>query len=171
MSLIEMMIVVILIGILAGIAASKLDWNRYRAEAVARGALSDISTAQRTAVSLQTDVRITTVSNDRLQIHEDANNNGAIDGTERVTYAVLDHGYQFGQGTIAATPAPADATDLSAVTVVFRRDGSASRGGSYYISSSNYDPTCKYCRGIAISRSTGRAVSYSRATGTWVRGN
>jgi len=171
MSLIEMMIVVILIGILAGIAASRLDWNRYRAEAVSRGVLSDIATAQRTAVSLQTDVRLTTLSNDRLRIHEDANNNGAVDAGERVVYSVLDHGYQFGQGSIAAVPAPADATDLSGVTVVFRRDGSASRGGTYYISAPSYDPSCKYCRGIAIARSTGRAVSYSRATGAWVRGN
>ncbi|HET9064655.1 MAG TPA: type II secretion system protein [Gemmatimonadales bacterium] len=171
MSLIEMMVVVILIGILAGIAASRLDWNRYRAEAIGRGVLSDIATAQRTAVSLQTDVRVSTLSSDRLRIHEDANNNGAIDGGERVTYSVLEHGYQFGRGSIAAVPAPADATDLSTVTLVFRRDGSASRGGTYYVSSTNYDPTCKYCRGIAIARSTGRAVSYSRATGTWVRGN
>lgn len=166
-----MMIVIILIGLLAGIAASRLDWGRYRAEAVARGALASISTAQRTAVSLQTDVRLIPVGTNRLQIHEDANNNGSIDGSERVTYLVLDHGYQFGQGSIAAVPAPADATDLSAMTVIFRRDGSASRGGTYYISSPAYDPDCKYCRGIALTRATGRAVSYSRATGAWVRGN
>lgn len=171
MSLIEMLIVVVLIGLLAGIAASRLDWNRYRAESVARGVLSSIATAQRTAVSLQTNVRLTTVSGDRLRIHEDANNNGSIDGSERVIFSVLDHGYRLGQGSIEGTPVPADATDLSTVTVVFRRDGSASRGGTFYVSSSNYDPDCKYCRGVAISRSTGRAVSYSRATGAWVRGN
>ncbi|HPF62023.1 MAG TPA: GspH/FimT family protein [Gemmatimonadales bacterium] len=170
-SMIEMLVVIILIGILAGIAASRLDWVRYRADSVARGVLADLSAAQRTAVSLQTDVRITTLSNDRLRIHEDANNNGAVDGSERVTFTVLENGFRFGKGSMAGTPAPADATDLSTVTLVFRRDGTASRGGTFYLSSPVADTTCRYCRAVAIARSTGRAVGYSNASGAWVRAN
>lgn len=171
-TLIEMLVVVILIGILAGIAASKLDFVRYRADSIGRGVLSDISAAQRTAVSLQTDVRITMDgSATRLQIHEDANNNGVIDGSERVTYSALENGFKLGKGTMTGTPAPADPTDLSGVTLVFRRDGTASVGGTYYISSPVDDPTCRYCRAVSVARATGRTAAYSFATGAWVRGN
>jgi type II secretory pathway pseudopilin PulG len=166
-----MLVVIVLIGILAGIAASRLDWMRYRADSELRGIQATLSAAQRTAVSLQTDIRITTLTGDRLRVHEDANNNGAIDGSERVTYSVLDNGFQLGQGSTPGTPTPADPTDLSTVTLVFRRDGSASRGGSYYITGPVADPDCKYCRAVAIARATGRTVGYSYSSGAWARGN
>ncbi len=166
-----MLIVIVMIGILAGIAGSRLDWNRYRADSIARGVMAGISTAQRTAVSLQSDVRVTTLSADRLRIHEDADNDGTIDSGERVTYLPLEHGYLLGKGSVSNLPAPEDPTDLSTVTLVFRRDGTASRSGTYYIRAGSNDPTCKYCRAIAVARATGRTVMYSRATGAWVRGN
>ncbi len=170
-SLMEMLIVIVLIGILAGIAASRLDWMRYRADAALRGVQADLATAQRTAVSLQTDVRVTTLTGDRLRIHEDANNSGTIDASERVTYSVLDNGFTLGQAGIPDLPAPADPTDLSTLTVVFHRDGSASRGGAFYIASPTNDSDCKYCRAVAVARSTGRTVGYSHASLAWVRGN
>lgn len=170
-TLIEMLIVIIMIGILAGMAASRLDWNRYRADAVARGLLAQISTAQRTAVSLQNDVRITTLTGDRIRIHEDTDNDGSVDSGERVTYAPLEYNFVLGKGSMSNVPAPADPTDLSGVTLVFRRDGTASRAGTFYVGSGSADATCKYCRAIAVARSTGRTVWYSRATGAWVRGN
>jgi type II secretory pathway pseudopilin PulG len=164
-----MLVVIVLIGILSGIAASKLDWVRYRADSISRGVLADLAQAQRTAVSLQMDVRVSVVGTDRLRIHEDANNNGAIDGSERVVFAALDHGFQLGQGAMAAVPAPADPTNLTAV--VFRRDGTASRGGTFYVASPLPDATCRYCRAASVARATGRVVWYSMSTGTWVRGN
>lgn len=170
-SLIEMLIVIIMIGILAGIAASRLDWNKYRADSIARGVLAAVSTAQRTAVSLQNDVRITTLSGDRLRIHEDTDNDGTIDGGERVTYATLEYNYRLGKGSVSNVPAPADPTDLSTVTLVFRRDGTASRSGTFYIRAGSTDTACKYCRAVSVARATGRTVYYSRATGAWVRGN
>jgi prepilin-type N-terminal cleavage/methylation domain-containing protein len=170
-SLIEMLIVVIMIGILAGMAVSRLDWNRYRADSVARGLMADISTAQRTAVSLQSDVRVTVLDNRRLRIHEDLDNDGAIDGGERVTYSPLEYNFVIGKGSASNVPSPADPTDLATVTLVFRRDGTASRSGTYYIRSGLPDADCKYCRAIAVARATGRTVWYSRATGAWVRGN
>lgn len=169
LSLIEMLVVIVLIGILAGIAASKLDWVRYRADSISRGVLSDLAQAQRTAVSLQMDVRVTALTNDRLQIHEDANNNGAIDGAERVLFSVLDHGFQLAQGGMPGVPAPADPGELT--SVVFRRDGTASRGGTFYVASPLPDSPCKYCRAASVARATGRVVWYSYSSGAWVRGN
>jgi prepilin-type N-terminal cleavage/methylation domain-containing protein len=166
-TLIEMLIVIVMIGILAGIASSRLDWVRYRADSVVRGLIGDLSQAQRTAVSLQMDVRVSVIGNDRIRIHEDANNNAAIDTGERVLYSVLDDGFRLGKGAMAGLPAPAEPTELTAL--VYRRDGSASRSGSLYISSPRPDPACKWCRGLAVTRVTGRVEGYSFATGTWVR--
>ncbi len=169
-TLIEMMIVIVIIGILAGITVSRLDWGGYRAQSVGRGLMSDLSQAQRTAVSLQTDVRVSQPSNTRLMIHEDANNNASVDNGERVTYSVLETGYGFGLGTGASVLAsPAAGTELS--SIIFRRDGTASTSGTFYVHGPAADSTCKYCRAVEITRATGRAVIYSHATGAWVRGN
>lgn len=169
-TLFELLVVIVIIGLLAGITASRLNWGGYRAQSVGRGVMSDLSQAQRTAVSLQTDVRVSQPSNTRLMIHEDANNNGAVDNGERVTYSVLETGFSFGLGTGASNlSSPASGAPLTGV--VFRRDGSASTSGTFYIRGPAADSTCRYCRAIEITRATGRAVIYSHATGTWVRGN
>jgi type II secretory pathway pseudopilin PulG len=164
-----MLVVVTLIGILAGIAGSRLDWTRYRADSVIRGLGAQLSAAQRTAVSLQNDVRVTVPSPDRLRIHEDANNNGVENNGERITMLVLEDGFRLGQDAMTDLPTPADATELTAF--VFRRDGTSSRSGSLYVSSPRDDPTCHWCRAVTIARATGRVVTYSHARGTWVRGN
>lgn len=166
-SLVEMLLVVVVIGILTGIAASRLDWNSYRADSIARGVMTEIAKAQRTAVSLQTDVRVTVVNNNTIRTHEDANNNGAVDGSERVISAPLEHGFRLDRNGMAAVPAPADATELT--LLVFRRDGSASRSGTFYVRSGMTDTDCKYCRAIAVARATGRSTLWSFVTGAWVR--
>ncbi len=169
LTLTEMLIVVTTIGILAAITGSRLDWTRYRADGAVRGLAAQLSAAQRTAVSLQNDVRVTIPAADRLRIHEDANNNGVEDSGERTTQLVLDDGFRIGQGAMAALPSPADPAELSAF--VFRRDGTSSRGGSLYVSSPRDDPACKWCRAVTIARATGRVVTYSHARGAWVRGS
>ncbi len=170
-SLIEMLIVIIMIGLLAGVAASRLDWTRYRADSQARGLLATLNVAQRTAVSLQNDIRVDVPSASALRVHEDTDNDGVVDGSERVTYHQMGDGFRLGKGSMSSTPAPADPTDLATITVVFRRDGTASRAGTYYLSAPQPDATCKYCRAVALARATGRTVYYSRATGSWNRGN
>lgn len=167
-TLIEMLVVVIMIGILAGIMASKLDWGRYRADSVARGLLAALSQAQRTAVSLQTDVRVTVdPGGARVQIHEDANNNAALDAGERVTFSVLGDDYLVGKGSMSGLPAPAEPGELNAL--LFRRDGTASRSGALYLRPTNAGTACKYCRAVSVQRATGRTVAWSHATGSWVR--
>ncbi len=169
MTLFELLIVVVMIGILVGIAASRLDWGRYRADGVGRGVLAELSAAQRLAVSLQEDVIVTFPDSARMQIHEDQNNDGAVGGDERVRMIVLDHRYKFGRGSMPDTPSPAEPTELTSLT--FRRDGSANRSGTLYVSGPEADAACRHCRAIAINRATGRAVFYSLATGAWSRAN
>jgi len=163
-SLVEMLLVVVILGILTGITAARLDWTRYRADSVSRGVMTQLAQAHRLAVSLQMDVRVTAEPG-RLIIHEDADNNGAVGASERVVVEALEH-ERNGAG---AVPAPDDPTELT--TLVFRRDGSASRGGTLYLASALDDPDCSYCRAVSISRATGRVVWYSLAGGAWRRGN
>ena len=169
MTLFEMLIVVVMIGILAGIAASRLDYGRYRADGASRVVMAELSAAQRIAVSLQEDVIVTLPDSNRMQIHEDQDNDGAVGTGERVRMVVLEDRYKFGRGTMPDTPAPAEPTELTSVK--FRRDGSADHGGTFYISAPEYDPNCRRCRAVTLARATGRVVIYSYATGAWKRGN
>jgi prepilin-type N-terminal cleavage/methylation domain-containing protein len=167
-SLIEMLLVVVILGILTSITAARLDWTRYRADSVSRGVMSQLAQAHRLAVSLQMDVRVTAEPG-RLLIHEDADNNGVVGASERVLVEPLEHGFEFERNGADPIPAPDDPTELA--SLVFRRDGSASRGGTFYLASGLADPDCSYCRAVSVSRGTGRAVWYTLAGGAWRRGN
>lgn len=169
MTLTELLIVVVMVGILTGIAASKLDWQRYRADSVSRGVMAELAGAQRLAVSLQADVRITQPASDRLAIHEDADNDGAVDSGERVRTVVLEEGYALRKVSAPDVPSPSDPTQLTAV--VFRRDGSASRSGTFYVEATAGDADCRRCRAVSVTRATGRVVWFSKSQGTWRRGN
>lgn len=168
-TLIELLIVIVMIGILSGIAASRLDWQRYRTDAIAREVITEMTKAQRLAVTLQANVRFVVADSRRIQIHEDADNNGAVGNGERVRTIVLDEPARLARGSAADVPGPSDPTEIS--TIVFRRDGSASRGGTIYLSSALPDASCKRCRAISVVRATGRPTLFSLSTGTWRRTN
>jgi prepilin-type N-terminal cleavage/methylation domain-containing protein len=168
-TLLEMVIVIVMIGILSAIALSRLDWRRYQADAAARGAMAELATAQRLALSLQTNTVITFPDSGRMEILEDANNNGGADAGERARVVPLDNGFSYGQATAPPIPSPDDGTAVS--TVTFHRDGSADHSGTIYVHGPGYDPNCTHCRAVAIARATGRVVWYSYSTGTWKRAN
>jgi|CXWL01.1.fsa_nt_gi prepilin-type N-terminal cleavage/methylation domain-containing protein len=168
-TLIELLIVIVMIGILSGIAASRLDWQRYRTDAIAREVFTEVSKAQRLAVTLQANVRFVVVDPQRIQIHEDVDNNGAVGSGERVRTVVLDEPGRLTKGAATDVPGPSDPTEVS--TLIFRRDGSASRGGTLYLTSALPDASCKRCRAISVVRATGRPTLYSSSTGSWRRSN
>ena len=158
-----------MLGILSGIAASRLDYTRYRADSVARNLAAELGGAQRLAVSLQEDVRVTALDSTRIQIHEDADNDGVVGTGERVRMIQLDDGFSIGQGSAPNVPSPSDPTPLTQLR--FRRDGTSDRSGTIYLKGPGDDPACRHCRAIAVSRATGRLVSFSNATATWNRAN
>lgn len=169
MTLFELLIVIVMIGILSTVALTKLDWKKYQADAAARGAMGELATAQRVAVSTQTDVRVTFPDTVRMKIHEDANDDGTIQASERVRIVPLENLFAYGKATAPDVPSPETATTLT--SIVFHRDGSADQSGTLYIHGPGSDASCKHCRAIAITRVTGRVVWYSYATGAWVRAN
>lgn len=168
-TLLEMMIALVMVGILTGIAASRLDWVKYRADSTARGVLTDLANAQRLAVSLQANIRVSIPDPARMLILEDLDDDGSAGVSERVRSLPLDNGFTYAKGNGGDTPSPTDATELSVLT--FRRDGSANRSGTFYLSGPGADSTCHHCRAVTVTRATGRVVLYSHATGSWKRMN
>lgn len=168
-TLLELMVVIVMIGILSAVAMSHLDWKRYQADASGRGIMGELSTTQRLALSLQSNMHVTFPDSTRMMILEDANNDGTAGSGERVRYVVLDNNFRFGKANAPDLPAPEDPNTFS--TVVFHRDGSADRNGTLYLHGPGADPNCKHCRAVAISRATGRVVWYSYASGSWKRAN
>jgi hypothetical protein len=100
-----------------------------------------------------------------------------------VTYVNLEEGVTFGRGAAAAItysngvsgPATFNFTQTQGglPVVVFRRDGSASENGGFYLNTikSLNAGTTGAVRAGEIIRSSGRVIWYSFATGTWTRGN
>jgi prepilin-type N-terminal cleavage/methylation domain-containing protein len=178
-SMIELLITIAVVALLAALAIPHINVEGYKVNGAVRGITSTLSYSQRLAVTLQSDVWVAFDSaNNRLRVHEDANNNGIIDNDERVTYTNLDDGVIFG---IGATPAQAigpltfnfTRTQNGMPAVVFRRDGSASENGGFYLNTKRSivmnDPN--QTRAGEIVRSTGRVIWYSYSSGAWKRGD
>lgn len=168
-TLMELLLVITMIGILAAVAMSRMDWTRYRADAAGRGTMAELAIDQRMALSLQANIVITFPDSTRMMVLEDANNNGVADAGERVRYVVLDNNFSFGKATAPDVPAPDNPATITSLT--FHRDGSADVSGTIYLHGPGSDPACKHCRAVSVARATGRVVWYSYGSGAWVRGN
>lgn len=170
-SLTELMAVLGMLGVLVAIAIPKIDFTRYRVNSEIRNVVGHMSYAQRLAVSLQHNVEVTIdVANNQIRSHEDRNNDGIYDPSERVGTITLENGVTFSRGAAPDLPAPAPTNTL--VKVTFRRDGSADMAGVIFINSVRgvSTSTLTDARGIEVIRATGRAVWYSYAGGSWKRG-
>jgi prepilin-type N-terminal cleavage/methylation domain-containing protein len=168
-TLLELLIVITMIGILSAVAMTRLDWKRYQADAAGRGAMAELATAQRLALSLQSNMVVSFIDSTRMQILEDANNDGTAGASERIRTVVLDNNFYFGKASAPDLPAPEDPSTFT--TLTFHRDGSADKSASLYLHGPGLDTACKHCRAIAINRATGRVVWYSYASGSWRRIN
>lgn len=178
-TLIELLVAMAVLAIVAAIAIPRIDVDRYKVQAAVRAVTSTLTYSQRLAVSLQHDVRVSFDStNSRLRVHEDTDNNGNMDPGERVTYTPLDSGVLFGLGaTPPYTFGPATfnftRTQAGLPCIIFRRDGSASEYGGFYLNAmkavASGDRT--KTRAGEIIRSSGRVVWYSYGTGAWTRGD
>ncbi len=184
MTLVELLLVVIIMSIITGMAIPRLNIEGYKVSSAVRGVTASLSYAQRLAVSLQHDVRVSfDAANRRLRMHEDANNDGVMDINERVTYTNLEDGVTFGRGGAPAItytdgvsgPLTFNFTQTQAglPLVVFRRDGTVSESGGFYLNTikSIAQGTTNSVRAGEMIRSSGRVIWYSYATTSWVRGN
>jgi prepilin-type N-terminal cleavage/methylation domain-containing protein len=176
-TLVEILMTVVLIGLVATFAVPKLNWSAYRVNGAARAATGLLARAERLAVTGQYDVNVLfDVANNAIKIHEDANNDNVIQPTERVRSYPLGEGIVFGTGGAPArlyTTVPISfSRQLNGMfEIIFRRDGSASENGGFYITTTTAQNSSRPrdARSIEVIRSTGRAGWYQYTGSTWVQ--
>ncbi len=180
LTMIEMVMVVVIIGIMARVALPRINFTGYRADAAGRLARVLLQEAQRNAITRQSNVIVSfdPVIN-RFRVVQDYNNNDTINTADLVTYRNMAEGAVFSKpswsgakGFDGTTPgASINGAGLRTVsglaTIIFRRDGSASTDLQLFVTmrtgvQSDY-------REIIVSASTGRSEMYKRTSTAWVR--
>jgi prepilin-type N-terminal cleavage/methylation domain-containing protein len=177
-SLVEALTVIVIVGIMAGIAVPRTGMATYKANSGAQVVSSTLTYAQRQAISRQADTRVAfDVANNELRIHEDADNDNVIDLAERVTITALPEGVTFGRSSAAPRPMGGATINFTRTqgglpVVIFRRDGSASENGGIYVTTvaGLSVRRSEDVRAVEVSRATGRAAWFSFATGAWKDG-
>lgn len=176
-TLIEMLIVLVVIGLVVGIAAPKIDVMKFRVQSAMQGVGMILLAAERQAITQQHDVIVMfDVPNNLIRIHDDANNNGIVDPGERVRGMPLGEGIVFGRAGVTPRPigdAPVNFTKVVAglPAVVFHRDGSASEAGGFYLTSLRAATSGVHLddtRSVELQRATGRASWYKYGPGGWL---
>jgi prepilin-type N-terminal cleavage/methylation domain-containing protein len=175
-TLVEMLIVLVVIGLVVGLAAPKIDVIKFRIQSAMQGVGMTLLAVERQAITQQHDVIVMfDVANNLIRIHDDANNNGIVDPGERVRGMPLGEGIVFGRAGVTPRPMGGGAVNFTKVVaglpaVVFHRDGSASEAGGFYITSNraalsgvHLDDT----RSVELERATGRALWFRYGAGGW----
>jgi prepilin-type N-terminal cleavage/methylation domain-containing protein len=176
-TIIELLMVIALLAVVAAIAIPKLNYSAYRINAGVRGLTALLARAQRLAVTDQANVNVIfNVATNAVMLHEDANNNNAIDSGERVRTYPLGEGVAYGLGGAPVriySPAPLTFTHAlnSMPEIIFRRDGSASENGAIYLTSTAALNAARPtdARDVEVIEATGRAEWYQYTGTAWVR--
>jgi prepilin-type N-terminal cleavage/methylation domain-containing protein len=173
MTLIEMLIVLSILGIIGGVAVTRLNTIAFKMDAAARVAHAAVQQAQRLALTRQFDIIVSFDQNTRrIRIAEDANNDGAIAPDERFRWKALEDSARFdappssvlGGGAMAIQGQNLRTID-GMPSVTFRRSGSASSDLEVYLGSRRGNP--EDFRGVVVTQSTGRVEWFKFVGGQW----
>ncbi len=178
-STLELMLAICIMGMMAGIALTKVDLAKMEANSAVQVLSTSMVAAQREAITKQHDIILTFDAAQRtVRMVWDRNSNGAINNGERVRAIPLDGRIGFGLGgaparTFGANPINFDRDIGGRPALIFHRNGSASGIGGFYLTSTRAMASATYAsdtRAVEIVRATGRTEWY-RFTGTaWKRG-
>lgn len=178
-TLIELLIVLSVIGLVAAIAAPRIDMQRYRVQSAMLGVGTTLVGAQRLAVTRQHDVIVTfDVGAGMLYIHSDQDNNGQFSAGEPRRGQPVGEGVVYGRGPAPARPmgpGPVTFTHVNGglPSLTFHRNGSASEAAGLYLTSARAQAMMSRpqdARAIEIERSTGRVSWYKYGAPAWRRG-
>jgi Tfp pilus assembly protein FimT len=176
-TVIEMSIVVAVIVLLAAVALTNIDFNRYRMDSNARTVQNQFIAQQINAIQKNMPMIVTIVYDQgHLTITEDANSNGVADPTEYTYNRTLVEGAQFVIPPVtvdSATPYYATGPGLTYLnqtyldpTVTFYPNGSTSGDVVIYIGSTSGRLTDM--RALQITGATSKVKFYRMASdGTW----
>ena len=178
-TIIELLMVVAVISIVAGWALPKFSIARYRADAAGRLVRLVLQTAQRNAITRQSNVIISfDMTYNRMRVVQEYNNNDSLNTTDQVMFKPLEEGAKYVTPTWAgvsgavptgAVTGPSLKTVSSMTSVIFRRDGSASSDLEVYVTTR--DAVRVEYRGIQLSSSTGKVDLFKWNGSTWIRMN
>lgn len=155
--------VLVILGILAALAAPRIDLSASRTTAAASLTGGALMAAQRAAVTRQHNVVVAVdAPNRRLRIHYDGNDNGAIDAGEWVRWEVLPDGAVFSRagapaGRIGSAAVSFAGRQAGLPAVTFLRNGSASEEGGFYLAGTGAaaKATAVNVRQVVVDRATG----------------
>jgi prepilin-type N-terminal cleavage/methylation domain-containing protein len=176
-TVIELLMVVAIISLVAAWALPRFSVARYRADAAGRLVRTLMQTAQRNAITRQSNVIVSfDLTNNRLRIVQDYNNNDTLNSNDLVQYRALEEGAKFvrpnwagvnGTTPTAKVSGPALQTVSGLTSVVFRRDGSTSSDIEIYVTTRDAVKT-EY-RAITATASTGKTDLFKWNGSTWNR--
>jgi prepilin-type N-terminal cleavage/methylation domain-containing protein len=172
-TLVEMLVVVAMVGVLTAIVGGQIDWRRSKQDAAIHSLTFTLGAAQRKAALIQHNVVVAfDQSNNRIRIHNDANNDLQLDDGEGIRYVELDEGVRFGKGSAGNLPAIGGGpfefahTQDGLPALIFYRNGSASAYGGFYLTTAGVSDGTR-ARAMVVTRATGELRCYSYRTGSW----
>ena len=176
-TIIELLMVIVLISIVAAWGLPRFSIARYRADAAGRLVRTLMQTAQRNAITRQSNVIVSfDLTYNRLRIVQDYNNNDTLNTADLVSYRGLEEGAKFvtptwpGVGGVtpsASVTGPALRTVSGLTSITFRRDGSASSDGEIYVTTR--DAVKEEFRAVTVVASTGKTDMFKWNGSTWIR--
>jgi len=175
------MVLLVMAGLMVTLAIPRVDTTKFRADAIAGIVRTNLEMAQRQAITRQHDMVVSfDTLGEQIRTFWDMNDDGQVDGSERISWRGLDVGVLFTDpavngvsGTAIHTPVsgPGIVTVGGMPTITFHRDGSASTDAEIYIKVAAHGPP--WYRAITVTQSTGRVDWYrlNVETGKWVQAN
>ena len=173
-TLVELLYVLVIVGILAGVAAPLLDVDRFRMNSAVIEVGTELMAAQRAAILRGHNIVVTMdQAGNRLRVHTDANNDGMIQGTESWKVLELPEGVTFGlveapKLSQFQPPFTFKKKQGTYPAVTFHRNGSASERGIIYLTAIDGGAKAENARAVEVIRSTAKVKCWSYDTGTWI---
>lgn len=181
-TLVELVVVVVMAAIVAGIAVPVVNVARYRTDSSVLEMFSTLQASQRMAVLRGHTINVALdVAGDRYRIHNDENNDGQIDAGETIRWVPLGEGVTFGRGGADPVPGAPDQEGAHTFTrtqgdfpaFAFRRNGSGTEEGVLYITSGRSASSGAFpeeTRAVTVSRATGRVSCFRNGAEGWREG-
>lgn len=175
-TLVEVLATLSIMAILAAVALPKINLHQFRIDAGVRNVQGALMQGSRFAVQRQHDMIVSfDIPGKRAILIADKNNNGVVEGAEKILVRALDNGVRFavppaaiGSGAAAAVAGATLRTVDGFPSIVFHRDGAANTDLQVYFTSTRDKPTD--FKALSVTKSTGHVTYYSYSTGSWKRG-
>jgi prepilin-type N-terminal cleavage/methylation domain-containing protein len=175
-TLIEVLMVMALIGIVAGWAVSRFSASGYKMDSNVRMMQNMLIGAQQTAITRNVNVQVMfDAVNDRVRVLLDADNDGTASAGETVTYRGLD-GAQFLTPTVSIDGAaefymtgPGAIETGNPLQRAIRIAPNGSLSGDVVVYIGTVAGRTTDLRALAITGATARTAFWSYLTGTWCR--